>query len=371
MKELLVATGSQVETGAPLLRLEPLAEDDDEAAAPGGDEPAEDLELPSGRVGPHRRRRASSTSSTDLSGMLLGYDLDPGDEGRTLAAYLTARQSLSAESEVPHRERGVDCSRCSPTSPSSAATARPARTSTSRTACTRPREYFHTYLHTPGRRAGRPARGVPPAAAARPCATTASRASTGPASSTTPCSGSSSPSSVRLPTSSSSWRSCSTGCTNRSPPTRPWPRPRVRCWTGWCSPPSCASPSSATWPAACGSAGSTSRSSTPSALPCWRRCASSSSCSSTSRTPRTAPSASTRSPRSRSRSSGSSWSGSRHGMPATEPMLEVLVRRHYREYELDDLHVDHGRRAAVRRRRLPPRRPADAPRLDDRRRSAS
>ena len=33
--------------------------------------------------------------------MLLGYDLDPGDEGRTLAAYLTARQSLSAEGEVP------------------------------------------------------------------------------------------------------------------------------------------------------------------------------------------------------------------------------------------------------------------------------
>jgi acetyl-CoA carboxylase carboxyltransferase component/biotin carboxyl carrier protein len=100
VKELLVSTGSQVETGAPLLRLEPLAEDDDEAAAPGGDEPAEDLELPSGRV---VRTDAEEVEHelTDLSGMLLGYDLDPGDEGRTLAAYLTARQSLSAESEVP------------------------------------------------------------------------------------------------------------------------------------------------------------------------------------------------------------------------------------------------------------------------------
>ena len=100
VKELLVSTGSQVETGAPLLRLEPLAEDDDEAAAPGGDEPAEDLELPSGRVVRTDAEEAEH-ELTDLSGMLLGYDLDPGDEGRTLAAYLTARQSLSAEGEVP------------------------------------------------------------------------------------------------------------------------------------------------------------------------------------------------------------------------------------------------------------------------------
>ncbi|MEP6651397.1 MAG: biotin carboxylase N-terminal domain-containing protein, partial [Lapillicoccus sp.] len=101
VKELLVATGSQVETGAPLLRLEPVAEGDEaEAAAAGGpDEPAEDLELPSGRVVRSAAEEAEH-ELTDLAGMLLGYDLDPGNEGRTLGAYLTARVSLAADDAV-------------------------------------------------------------------------------------------------------------------------------------------------------------------------------------------------------------------------------------------------------------------------------
>ena len=57
------------------------------------------------------------------------------------------------------------------------------------------------------------------------------------------------------------------------PERRRSPPPPARCSTGWCWPPSCASRRSATWPAACGSAGSTSRSSTPSGPRCWRRCA--------------------------------------------------------------------------------------------------
>ena len=106
VKELLVATGSQVETGAPLVRLEPIAEDDDaEAASAGGDEPAEDLELPSGRAVRTDAQEAEH-ELTDLSGMLLGYDLDPGNEGRTLGAYLSARTSLAADGAVP-RDREV------------------------------------------------------------------------------------------------------------------------------------------------------------------------------------------------------------------------------------------------------------------------
>jgi acetyl/propionyl-CoA carboxylase alpha subunit/acetyl-CoA carboxylase carboxyltransferase component len=99
VKELLVATGSQVETGAPLVRLEPIAEGDEEAAEED-DGPAEDLELPAGRAVRSPAEEAES-ELTDLSGMLLGYDLDPGDEGRTLAAYLTARESLAADGAVP------------------------------------------------------------------------------------------------------------------------------------------------------------------------------------------------------------------------------------------------------------------------------
>ncbi|MEO7234264.1 MAG: biotin carboxylase N-terminal domain-containing protein, partial [Lapillicoccus sp.] len=103
VKELLVSTGSQVETGAPLVRLEPLPEEDAEAApdaGAGNDEPPADLELPTPQVARSAAMEAAA-ELTDLSGMLLGYDLDPGNEGRTLAAYLTARQSLSAEGEVP------------------------------------------------------------------------------------------------------------------------------------------------------------------------------------------------------------------------------------------------------------------------------
>ena len=104
VKELLVATGSQVETGAPLVRLEPVAEGEEDAAEED-DGPAEDLELPSGRAVRTPAEEAES-ELTDLSGMLLGYDLDPGNEGRTLAAYLTARESLAADGEVP-RPRGL------------------------------------------------------------------------------------------------------------------------------------------------------------------------------------------------------------------------------------------------------------------------
>ena len=45
VKELLVSAGSQVETGTPLVRLEPVG-DDDEAADAGADDEAVDLDLP-------------------------------------------------------------------------------------------------------------------------------------------------------------------------------------------------------------------------------------------------------------------------------------------------------------------------------------
>ena len=209
VKELLVSTGSQVETGAPLLRLEPLAEDDDEAAAPGGDEPAEDLELPSGRVVRTDAEEAEH-ELTDLSGMLLGYDLDPGDEGRTLAAYLTARRVPLRRGRGPHRERGVAARavrrlrRAQPQPPGRRGPAR-----------REPRALAHGSGSTPSSRRWTSSGAHCPRSSTSGCcgccATTASRASTGPASSTTPCSGCSSHSSARLPTSSWSWRSCGTG----------------------------------------------------------------------------------------------------------------------------------------------------------------
>ncbi len=98
VKELLVATGSQVETGAPLVRLEPVAE---------GDEAASSQAVPTSRPRTSSCRPAATSATdaeeaehelTDLSGMLLGYDLDPGNEGRTLGR-------IPLRSGVPRRRR--------------------------------------------------------------------------------------------------------------------------------------------------------------------------------------------------------------------------------------------------------------------------
>ena len=108
VKELLVSTGSQVETGAPLVRLEPVSDDEAEADAAGAaagmqDQVAADLELPEPQLSRSAAQEAGQ-ALTDLSGMLLGYDLDPGegaDEGRTLKAYLDARNALATTDAVP------------------------------------------------------------------------------------------------------------------------------------------------------------------------------------------------------------------------------------------------------------------------------
>ncbi|NHA69901.1 ATP-binding protein [Phycicoccus flavus] len=93
VKELLVATGSQVETGAPLVRLEPVG-DGTEAEAVAGE--AVDLDLPDLASDGDAAARAAR-GRADLSAMILGYDLDPTHEGRALEQYLAARDELVAE----------------------------------------------------------------------------------------------------------------------------------------------------------------------------------------------------------------------------------------------------------------------------------
>ncbi len=90
VRELHVSAGSQVETGTPLIRLEPVADDDAEAPTShaGVDldlpAPSEDVEDPVIR------------GLADLSAVLLGFDVDPGDNGRTLARYLDVRDEAAA-----------------------------------------------------------------------------------------------------------------------------------------------------------------------------------------------------------------------------------------------------------------------------------
>ncbi|HEU5266446.1 MAG TPA: biotin carboxylase N-terminal domain-containing protein, partial [Jatrophihabitans sp.] len=90
IRELHVSVGSQVETGAALLRLEPAGDEEaEQTAAPD----AVDLDLPAPSADVED---PIARGLTDLGAVLLGFDVDPGDDGRTLARYLEVRDRLAA-----------------------------------------------------------------------------------------------------------------------------------------------------------------------------------------------------------------------------------------------------------------------------------
>ncbi|HEX2174436.1 MAG TPA: carboxyl transferase domain-containing protein [Nocardioidaceae bacterium] len=99
VRELMVSTGSQVETGAPLVRLEPRADAEEATDAPEAAEAA-DLELPTTDTDASAQERATRRLD-ELCAMLLGYDIDPRDEGHTLADYMRARDELAAARRLP------------------------------------------------------------------------------------------------------------------------------------------------------------------------------------------------------------------------------------------------------------------------------
>jgi len=144
VKELLVSIGSQVETGAPLLRLEPVGDGEEETAASGE---AVDLDLPNGGSLPLDPAARADRRRGDLSAMLLGYDVDPRDEGRTLAAYLEERDGLVAEGDSPLQaelrllEAFGDFAELSRNRPAGEDLHLETRVHS-------PREHFHTYLQS-------------------------------------------------------------------------------------------------------------------------------------------------------------------------------------------------------------------------------
>jgi len=100
LKERPVSVGSQVPTGAPLLRLEPIA--DDEAEDTGPVETVE-LDLPeTNGTAPALDRLARGQE--DLRSLLLGFDVDPLDEGRVLGDYLAARREAAESGRRPLAE---------------------------------------------------------------------------------------------------------------------------------------------------------------------------------------------------------------------------------------------------------------------------
>ncbi|MBB4684332.1 ATP-binding protein [Amycolatopsis jiangsuensis] len=142
VKELPVSVGSQVETGAPLLRLEPLA--DETVAETAETAQVAEIDLPAEPAGITAAARAER-GLQELSGLLLGFDADPLDEGRALTGYLTARAELAAgrpvADEVALLRVFADLSELS--------RAKPAADDLSATGHVHSsREYFHTYLQS-------------------------------------------------------------------------------------------------------------------------------------------------------------------------------------------------------------------------------
>ncbi len=94
VKEVLVAVGHQVEAGAPLVRVEPLPDETEEPASA----PMADLDLPAAphaTADPHER---VLESLAELDGLLLGFDVPGALEAETLSEYRRARAGLSAGS---------------------------------------------------------------------------------------------------------------------------------------------------------------------------------------------------------------------------------------------------------------------------------
>ena len=145
VKELLVSAGSQVETGTPLVRLEPVG-DGDEVAEAGADEPI-DLDLPEDARSGDGAAATALHARDALAAMLLGYDLDQRDEGSTLTSYLTARDELTAQgasqirAEVDVLEVFADLAELSRNRPAGEEAHVEHRVHS-------PREHFHTYLQS-------------------------------------------------------------------------------------------------------------------------------------------------------------------------------------------------------------------------------
>ncbi|WP_347352152.1 carboxyl transferase domain-containing protein [Intrasporangium sp.] len=141
VRELLAMVGAQVETGAPLIRLEPAG--DDEEAGPADETPAVDLDLPAAPDGESPATRAARAVA-DLSGVVMGFDSESNGK-RPRTAYLAARDELAAAGETPIAaeiallELVTDFAELSRNRPAAEERHTELRVHS-------PKEYFHTYL---------------------------------------------------------------------------------------------------------------------------------------------------------------------------------------------------------------------------------
>ncbi|MCW2868252.1 MAG: ATP-grasp protein, partial [Marmoricola sp.] len=140
VKELHVVTGSQVETGAPLVKLEQLGEVAEEVTAGGAEV---DLPVEADADVATQRERARAA----LTAVVLGYDVPPEDHDAALSAYLAVRDAAQAApdddsalaEEVSLLETFVDLAELSRNRPADEDRRTELRVHSSR-------EHFHTYL---------------------------------------------------------------------------------------------------------------------------------------------------------------------------------------------------------------------------------
>ncbi|HET9126574.1 MAG TPA: biotin carboxylase N-terminal domain-containing protein, partial [Propionibacteriaceae bacterium] len=135
VREISVRAGSQVETGAPLARLEPLDDRADSAQAAGH----VDLDLPDDTSGP----ASGDGPLAQLRSVLLGFDTDPGNPSGALSRYLAIRpddgSNLRAEADLLDLFTDIaELSRNQPAGPDTDLDSRVHST----------REYFQRYLHS-------------------------------------------------------------------------------------------------------------------------------------------------------------------------------------------------------------------------------
>ncbi|HEX8781230.1 MAG TPA: carboxyl transferase domain-containing protein, partial [Nocardioides sp.] len=145
VRDLPVIVGSQVETGAPLIRLEPTGEADAEVAADSGSDGPE-LVLPDDD-GPLSAQQRADRFLAELTAFTRGYDVPDSDRQTALAGYFEAREELRADGvDVLPAEAGLldmftDFAELSRNHPADEERRTELRVHSSR-------EHFHTFLRS-------------------------------------------------------------------------------------------------------------------------------------------------------------------------------------------------------------------------------
>jgi acetyl/propionyl-CoA carboxylase alpha subunit/acetyl-CoA carboxylase carboxyltransferase component len=141
VRECPVSVGSQVETGAPLMRLEPLSDGAEDEAVQETE--TVEIDLPAVPAGVSAADRVAR-GLQDLRSLLLGFDVDPAERKRLVAAYLEARAELGnrpVEGELELLTVFADLSELSRNTPGGEfiEPGSPVHS---------PREFFHSYLQS-------------------------------------------------------------------------------------------------------------------------------------------------------------------------------------------------------------------------------